>query len=423
MNTMTRNPRRTLAAVALAAGGFVLSWYLIHHGYYARDGLWDTPEYARYAGYVLYHGLVPYQDFKLEYPPLSLPIFLIPSLIAGKHDFARYQETFELGMAACGAIMVVLTALVLAAQRIGTRRLVAGIALVALSPLLLGAVVLSRYDLFPAMLTIAALAAIYFGRNRTSFVLLAIGTAAKAYPAVIFPIMAVYVWRTKGRREAIVCTAIFVGILLACFLPFLIVAPHGVWWSIHGQASRPPQLESLGAALFLAAHQLIGTHLSIYFTHGSDNLNGHPALQFASVMSVLQIVALVVTWVLFARGPASKERMLPAAAAAVTAFIVFDRVLSPQYLIWLAPLVAILPGKRGLVAMAMLTCAMLITQIWYPLHFTELKEFKPLESWAVIGRDLVLLGLFAVLAWPGVADLRLFHFGRLARPVVVKDVG
>jgi uncharacterized membrane protein len=392
---------RSVLAAAFAAGGFLLSWYLIHHGWYARDHQWDTVEYARYAHKIDVRGLVPYRDFSLEYPPLAIPAFVIPSLIAGSH-FSGYQEIFGLGMALCGVLAVGFAALVLVAQRVSTRRLIAGVVLLAASPLLLGAVLLSRYDLFPAMLTIAALAAIFFGRERSGFALLALGAAAKAYPAVIIPIAAVYVWRNEGRRQAIVCLAIFAAILLVCFAPFVIIAPHGIWWAIHGQATRPPQLESLGAAVFLAAHQLIGTHLSYYFTHHSDNLNGHAALQFASVMSVLEAVALLLVWLLFARGPATKQRLLTAATASVCAFIVFDRVLSPQYLIWLVPLVVTLRGKRGVAAMAMLACAMCMTQIWYPLRFVQLKHFQPLESWAVVGRDLILLALFGTLAWPDI---------------------
>ena len=65
---------------------------------------------------------------------------------------------------------------------------------------------------------------------------------------MLVPIAAVYVWRNRGGRQALVCLAIFGGLLLACFLPFVIIAPHGIWGAIHGQASRPPQIESLGAA-------------------------------------------------------------------------------------------------------------------------------------------------------------------------------
>jgi uncharacterized membrane protein len=407
--------RRGLLAIGLGALGFAVAWYLIHHGWYGLDKQWDTVEYAKYAHSILDRGLMPYRDFSVEYPPLALPVFVFPAWIAGSH-FSGYMEVFGLLMAICGVVSVGCSALILLAQRVGAPRLVAGVAVVALSPLLLGALLLSRYDLFPTVLSITAVAAIYFGWERTGFVLLALGAAAKAYPAVIVPIAAVYVWRNHGGRKALICLAIFVGVLLVCFLPFTIIAPHGIWAAIHGQASRPPQIESLGAAVFLAAHQLIGTHLTYYFTHSSDNLDGHPALQFASVMSVLQIVALLAVWFVYARGPATRDGLLMAAAAAVCAFIVFDRVLSPQYLIWLAPLVVVVPGRRGAAAMAMLACAMCMTQIWYPLHFTALKHFQPLESWAVIARDLVLLALFGTLAWP---DMPL----RRSMPAAVADPG
>jgi Glycosyltransferase family 87 len=399
LGSVSSDRQRSVLAVAGATIGFAIAWYLIHHGWYRLDRQWDTREYFKYANYIVGRGLFPYRDFSVEYPPLSLPIFVIPRLLAG-HSFSGYMDVFELMMAACGMIAAGLSAYLLAAQRVSTRQLVFGVALVALSPVLLGAVLLSRYDLFPTMLTIAALTALYFDRRRTAFALLALGTAAKAYPIVILPLALVYVWRRDGRRAALWCLAVFAAVVLVCFLPFLLVAPHGVWWAVHGQENRPLQLESVGAALFLAGHQLIGLHLSYYFTHSSDNLDGHVPMAFAGVMSILQLVALVAVWLLYARGPATRTRLLTASAAAVCAFIVFDRVLSPQYLIWLAPLVAVLRGRRGLAAVALLACAMSMTQIYYPLHFDPLKTFEPLESWAVVGRDLLLVALFLTLAWP-----------------------
>jgi uncharacterized membrane protein len=407
MGYLPSDRQRSMLAVAGAAIGFVIAWYLIHHGWYRLDRQWDTREYARYARNILVRGLMPYRAFSVEYPPLALPMFLVPRLIAG-NSFSGYMEVFELMMAACGMIAAGLAAYVLAAQRVATRQLVCGVALLAFSPLLLGAVVLSRYDLFPAMLTVAAIAALYFDWNRTGFVLLALGTAAKAFPVVVVPIAAVYVWRRHGRRPALICLAAFAAVVLACFLPFLVVAPHGVWWAIHGQENRPLQLESVGAAMFLAAHQLFGVHLTYYFTHQSDNLDGHATLTFAGLMSVFQIFALLAVWLLYALGPTTRERLLTSTAAAVCAFIVFDRVLSPQYLIWLAPLVAMINGRRGLAAAALLACAMVMTQVYYPLQFAPLKSFVALQSWTVVTRDLMLVTLFATLVWPdpGVAVRR-----------------
>ena len=44
---------------------------------------------------------MPYRDFSVEYPPLSLPVFVLPRLLAG-HSFSGYMTVFELMMAACG---------------------------------------------------------------------------------------------------------------------------------------------------------------------------------------------------------------------------------------------------------------------------------------------------------------------------------
>ena len=86
--------QRTALAVAAAAIGFVVAWYLIHHGWYRLDRQWDTREYAKYARYIAVGGLVPYRDFSVEYPPLSLPIFLIPRLLAG-NSFSGYMTVLS----------------------------------------------------------------------------------------------------------------------------------------------------------------------------------------------------------------------------------------------------------------------------------------------------------------------------------------
>jgi hypothetical protein len=386
--------------VLLALGGFIVSWIVIHHGRFIVGQMEDTPIYAHYAG-MMKHDLVPYRDFTEIYPPLALPVFLLPGLLSGS-SFAVYSQLFQLEMLVFGLAAVGLATYVLVAQRPELRRLVAGIAIGGLMPLLSGSVILSRYDLWPAALTVAALAAIWLDSPRTAFAFLGLGFAAKAYPIVIVPIALIYVWRAFGRRRAIESLGVFALVILAWFLPFVVASPHGVWESIQSQTGRPLQIESMGASLWLFAHQVLGTHLHIYFTHGSDNLDGHPPMEFASVMGVVQVVAIVAVWLVYAAGRATKERVLVAATAAVCAFIVFDRVLSPQYLIWLVPMVMIVPGRRGFAAAVLLAASMVLTQIWFPQHFVQLKEFLPLESWAVIARNLVLLGLFVALAWPDV---------------------
>jgi hypothetical protein len=400
-------------------GGFIVSWVLIHHGWFTHKLLQDTTVYAHYSALVK-RGFTPYLDFKFEYPPLALPLFLIPGWIAGG-SWHVYERTFELMMLACGLATVGLGAWLLARERVTTTRLAAGVALGALTPLLIGPVILSRFDLFPTLLTIAALAAVFTNKPRTSFVLLGLGVAAKAYPIVLVPLVLVYVWRNFSRREALIGVAWFAGIVAVCYLPFVAIAPDGVAWSFRDQGTRPLQIESSAASLWLAAHQLIGLHLKTFFSHGSDNLYGHPPTTAASVMTFVQWFVIAVVWITFALGRATRERLVLTSAAAVCAFLFLGRVLSPQYLIWLVPLVMIAPGRRGFAAVGLLAVAMILTQIWFPQRFNELKAFLPLESWAVVARNGVLLVLLGTLAWPDVPLLRLARAGvgrlRRARPV------
>jgi hypothetical protein len=93
-------------------------------------------------------------------------------------------------------------------------------------------------------------------------------------------------------------------------------------------------------------------------------------------------------------------------AASVTAFIVFDKVLSPQFLIWLLPLVPLVRGRRGLAASGLLALALLLTQIWFPIRYFDLVRFDPFPSWVLLARDLVLVALLVVLTAPARAPAR-----------------
>lgn len=393
-----RSGQRVTAAllVVLAIVGFVTSWMVIHHGIFARSVLVDTAEYQHY-GELIRAGGVPYRDFTVEYPPAALPVFLIPALLTRAGDLASYNGAFGLIMEGCGLLAVALALGTLIRRGDSTARVLAGTVFAATLPVLLGSVVLTRYDLWPAVLCTGAVVAVVWGWRKLGFGLLAIAVAAKGYPIVILPLCATEAWRVRGRREALLCLGAFAASLAACVGPFLVLAPGSVWSSIAGQASRPLQIESLGASVLLAAHQLFGTHLTLVVSHGSQNLGGHAAGTLASLESAMQAAAILAIWLLFARGPATAQRLLIASAAAVCAFVVFDRVLSPQYLIWLAPLVLMLPGVSGLRATVLVGAAMILTQMWYPIDYWRLTEFAAAPSWLVLVRDAVLLALLATL--------------------------
>jgi Glycosyltransferase family 87 len=375
------------ASAALGVGVFLVSWALLHEGFYARDQIVDTPIYERY-GEAMTDGQMPYRDFPFEYPPAALPVFLLPAL--GDESSDQYRRRFEGLMAGLGVACVMLVAFISSSFWAPL--------FVGAAPLLLGSIYLSRFDLWPAALTLAALALLLAGRSRLALGGLGLAAAAKLYPAVLAPIAVTHVWRTRGRREALIATAIFVGVVIVIVLPFAIASPGGVWDGFWRQAGRPLQIESLGAGLLLAAHHVFGLGLTMESSHGSQNLAGGGADALAVLSALVQAAVLVAVWILYTRGPATRERLLLACAAALCAFVAFGKVLSPQFLIWLVPLVPLVWGRRGIAASAVLAAALVATQLWFPYRYWELAlEFDEPVSWLVLGRDLLLVGLTLLL--------------------------
>jgi hypothetical protein len=373
------------ATAVVAVGLFLGSWTLLHQLWYPHAGeIVDTPGYETYADAIV-AGQVPYRDFSVEYPPGALLPMLAPRLTASRGNFGEYGHSFEKWMAGAGVLMVLLVALVASPLRV---------LLVAVSPLLLGNLMLSRFDLWVAALTVGALVALLLDREKTSGVVLGAAIATKLFPAVLAPLALVWIWRRRGRRAALEWAGIVVAVCAAVFLPFAAIAPGGLGHSFGVQLNRPLQIESLGGQILIAVHNAAGTTLHV-FTTVSQNLSGPGAHAAAVISSVAQIVALVAVWVLYARGPQTHERLVRYAAAAVLAFVAFGKVLSPQYMVWLIPLV---PLVRSRVAPGLLVVSLVLTQIEFPGRYWKLANgLDPAIAGVVLARDLVLVALFVLL--------------------------
>jgi hypothetical protein len=386
-------PRRftELAAVA-AAALFLLSWAGLHTAWYDDSEIVDIPVYADY-GNAIANGSVPYRDIRPEYPPGALPAFVVPALLS--EDEHGFRNVFEWLMALFGVATVLLAAVTLRGLRASKERTVGALALIAAFPLLLGSVVLTRFDLYAAAFVAAALAALVHRRDRLGFGLLGAAVAVKLYPAVLVPVALAYVWQRRGRREALVSLTFCAAVVALAFLPFLVVAPDGVAHSIGRQLSRPLQIESLGSAFYLAAHHLVGLDVEMRSGHGSQNLYATGTAVTAVELTFVQIGVLVWIWL---KRPSTAEGLVRWSAAALVAFVALGKVLSPQFLIWLVPVVPLVAGLRGLRASVLLAVALLLTQLWFPSRYWDLaRELDPLPSTLVLLRDLVLVAVLVVL--------------------------
>ncbi len=371
-------PSTVLALLVFVVAALAAYGGLLSHAYPG-----DTSAYSLYGRELVLDGRIPYRDFYDEYPPGAVPVFALPAIIWNAH----YVLFFKLWMALCGAGCVV-AALAIA------RRLTLPLwqlAPVVLLPLLLGPVYLNRYDPLPALLLLLAVFAVITGRERTGAIWLGLGTVVKLFPAVVAPLA---LRRAKNRRAF---TAWWAASGLVLFAPFFLLAPGGVGFSLWSQAKRHLQIETLASSILLVGSKLGIHHVDwIAGKPGSIDIGGSLADALASLSSLISVA--LVLWAIreYWCGPDSDARFVTAAATAVTAFAVFGKVLSPQYLTWVAVIVPLTAGRNGLRATAALLGALILTQPAYIVDKYGLRE-QNWTVWALLARNALLVVAFVYL--------------------------
>jgi uncharacterized membrane protein len=382
--------RAALRAAFVAIPFFVVACAVPDGGLFRGARFRDVHVYQGYAESLL-HGALPYRDVFVEYPPGAFAVFMPPTAFGVSH----YNAAFKSLMALCGAATILLVALVLVELGVTRWRLFAVIGLLAVSPVAVGPISLNTYDAWPALLTVLSLFLFLRGRDLLAGGALGLAVSAKVYPIVLLPLAAVYVWRRSGSRRVTLALAALVAVAAAVVVPFAVYDLHGVVSSFRSQAERGLQVESLGASLLLAADRLGLYDAHVVTTTGvaGRNLTGSLPDAVAVATLALDALAVIAVWLLYARARESRARLPLAFAAAVTGFLTFSKVFSPQYLVWLVPLV-VLAGSA--VAVALTASSLVLAQIWF-FHYHALFRLA-WPTWLLLARNLLVLALFLLLA-------------------------
>ena len=360
-------------------------------------GLWDshgkadTGLYSLYGGRIA-HGHVPYRSgFSMEFPPGAIPALAVPAL--PRSHYVSWFKVFEL---LCAAAAIGAVAFALAGEP--ALRRYGAVVVAGIAPAALGPIVLNSFDFWPSALAAWAVALVVRGRPRWGLALLGAATAAKLYPVLLAPALLTYVARERGRDEARRALLAAAAVVFVVFAPFAVVAPGGLRASLQQQATRGLQVESLGGSVLGVAHRLgAGYHVVVSHSPFSFDVAGRGAGVLATLLTVLVLVATAAAWQLLRDGPVDRDRTLRAVAATAVGFVAFAKVLSPQYLLFLVPLV---PLVDSLAAWAGLLLALALTQVWarFPEPFLQITHFGAV-IWAALARNLVLVALYGLLLW------------------------
>ncbi len=300
------------------------------------------------AGQCAFLGITPPQPalhmLPLEYPPLTLLAFSLPLLV----PIPYYTLGFALLMLLAAAALLWLL------QRYASTRA----AWLAAWLLLLGtaAVLQVRYDLLPALCTLLCVLAAQRRRWRLAYLALALGTLLKLYPLVGLPALLLAEQQGLRARKSGVRNAsagpsgwssailrwqnslYFLASVVILSLPFaLLNAQAAILAPLSYFSQRPAQIESLPSSLlWLLSH--FGASIRTSFSYGSLNLLSPASGPLALICNALLAAGLLLILWLQSQG---RFDLREAVLASLLVLITTGKVLSPQYLIWVLPLVAL----------------------------------------------------------------------------------
>lgn len=431
-------------------------------GYYTRT-VWaadlsrirDTNIYREFAEIALqmHHGNVPDPaDLQLEYPPIAAWLLVFPSIFTGAtlppgatpEDFRNYatklQENYPSAFHCVFALFDCCIFALLLGWLYGHRPkseslwpLARRMLVYVIATFIFAHLIYDRLDLVLGLLIVVALLLLCSSLPTwPAFLALAIAINFKLVPIILIPLFAIGALRVDSLKGSLsqaflrslgpVLLGIgsIIGLVLAVFAPFFLVWGPSSWGFLAYHQMRGLQIESLWSTLIMAMGYFgYPSHYENRF--GAWNIESGLSAGLASattyiVGAVLILVLIALVLRLHGEGTrllerSSADQRLAQAAPEIFVSATFvmllvamicSKVLSPQYLVWLLPLLALLPWPkkyyRAFVA-AFLVMSVCTTLIFPYYYFTDVVFGRPAHS-TQFGIKLLLLrnALLVILA-------------------------
>jgi hypothetical protein len=303
----------------------------------------------------------PFHMLPREYPPLTL----LPFSLALLSPLPYYQVAFAVLMSLVAMLVYWLL------LTYGPR----GSTLIFALYLFIGALATAqiRYDLIPATLTLLCLIAAERKHWTSAYVALAFGVLMKIYPLLLLPALfiaeqyaetgklfitkpPILFQRGQWLRSCIRGIArwrwknciIFFAIIVTVTASFAVLDFQGAVVSqLQYFVQRPIQIESLDSTILWLA-QGLGYPLHFAYTFGSINSYSLLSSAVSSLSTICFLLGcLYTTWLQWH----GRINLAQSFIALLLLFIVTGKVFSPQYLLWLIPLLAYTAAFDGVWAL------------------------------------------------------------------------
>ncbi|HEX3547220.1 MAG TPA: glycosyltransferase family 87 protein [Mycobacterium sp.] len=333
---------------------------------------------VRYMEYPVLTGIYQYTSMALAKTYTALTKLVSVPVIA--------EVVMFFNIAAFGLALAWLATVWATAQLAGPRR-IWDAALVAASPILIFQV-FTNFDALATAFATGALLAWARRRPLLAGALIGLGVAAKLYPLLLFIPLVLLALRTGRMREVGKAAGATVLTWLVLNLPIMVLFPRG--WSefFRLNARRGDDMDSL----YNVAKSFTGWRgfdHDLGFWQPPTMLNAVSAVFFVSCCIAIAYVALTAK---------QRPRLAQVAFLVIAAFLLTNKVWSPQFSLWLVPLAVLaLPHRRIL-----LTWMTIDALVWVPrMMFLYGEQNKGLpEQWftaTVFLRDIAVIALCALV--------------------------
>jgi hypothetical protein len=345
-------------------------------------------------------GAVPFRDFIPEYPPLVFAFTILPAFL--DESLKWYFPIFRV---LCCAVDCGIWIYLLHVYRASKGRLV----LYILCSTFIGHLLYDHVDIVLGGMLFVAFAALLKGRKSLFHLALGMSIAFKLVPIVLVPATLAVEFK-NGLKSLIKCAAM---LFLPTIVSFAIVAAMGGYhfrWLLEYHSNRGIQLESTPALVEMVL-LWFGVPGEVTDDFGSANLHT-PYEQVLIHGTLVLMAAVILLSVLMAMRRRMNSRSLSFLLCGVLlASLLFSKVLSPQYFIFMLPVLVIQPVAED--TLENVTVGVLILIIYavtgavYPWSYDNLLQLKSwqhlfaVENFLILRANcLALLGAYCFLrAW------------------------
>lgn len=269
--------------------------------------------------------------------------------------------------------------------------------------LLMGWLGFARMDGFTAPIVLIGL--VYgVAHPFVASLLLSLATWVKVWPAAV-----VLALLSAARRRGAVLLAGVLATLVAVGVAAASGSLHKIADFATQQGDRGMQLEATFTTpwLWLSVLHIGDSHMYMNTDINSMQVDGPGSDVMSKLMQPLFLVAAVVVVALIVRGLRNGLRagaldrtalFLAGSLTMVTAFIVFNKVGSPQFMVWLGPVIAVglVHDRRAWRTPALLAVLIGIATFFiYPLFYTALSHNNPAMALVLTIRNVLLV----VMMW------------------------